>query len=87
MSKKEHSQRIGYGTGRYILDLGLKYVGDYLSSMVSEDLKEVDDDKIFEPIWEYGVHGRMLSEPIFDIGTPTNWLHMMREFSSIGLLM
>ena len=79
--EQEHEQEIRYGTGRYILDVGLSYV-DYNHKQRSLlDSKELDDDIVFEPLWEIGVMGLLLSEPIFDIGTPENWLYTLQHFS------
>jgi len=79
-------QMTGYGTGRYIIDSGLSYMGNYSSLLVSEDFKELDDDKIFELIWENGVFGIILSDPIFDIGTPTTWLDTITNYPNMRLL-
>ena len=70
--KDKSAQQIGYGTGRYILYSGLSYLGDYLPQVALQQTEELDDDKILQPLWEQLVYGIMLSEPIFDIGIPTN---------------
>lgn len=73
--KKQHTQRIGYGTGRYILGSGLDYFVDSLSQTGSgkaNELNELDDDALFALLWDKGVQGTILDEPIFDIGTPEN---------------
>ena len=73
------THKIGYGTGRYILASGLSYLNDYLSHVKIEEAEELDDDKIFEPLWNQLVYGIVLSEPIFDIGTPKNWLYTLKK--------
>ena len=81
--KKQHTQRIGYGTGRYILHSGLSYLGDYLPQVELQQSEELDDDKILQPLWEQLMYGIILSEPIFDIGIPTNWLRTIPKFCSM----
>ena len=71
--KDKSVQQVGYGTGRYILHSGLSYLGDYLPQVAIEQSEELDDDKILQPLCEQLVYGIMLSEPIFDIGSPANW--------------
>jgi UTP--glucose-1-phosphate uridylyltransferase len=71
--EKRQTQQIGYGTGRYVLDSGLNYLSDFLSHMKLQEPEEWDDDRVFEPLWEKGVRGIVLSEPIFDIGTPDSF--------------
>jgi UTP-glucose-1-phosphate uridylyltransferase len=83
--KKQHTQRIGYGTGRYILHSGLSYLGDYLPQVALQQSEEIDDDKILQPLWEKSMYGTMLSEPIFDIGIPTNWLCAVENFCTVDL--
>ena len=78
------SQQIGYGTGRYILHSGLNYLGDYLPQVAMEQSEELDDDKILQPLWEQLMYGIMLSEPIFDIGIPTNWLCTVAKFCTVN---
>ena len=83
--KEKQEQHIGYGTGRYILYSGLSYLGDYLPQMALQQSEELDDDKILQPLWEQLMYGIMLSEPIFDIGKPTNWLHTMTNFTNTDI--
>ena len=83
--KDKSAQQIGYGTGRYILHSGLSYFGDYLPKVALQQSEELDDDKILQPLWEQLVYGIMLSEPIFDIGIPTNWLHTMTNFTNTDI--
>ena len=68
----ERIQRIGYGTGRYIFGPGFDYFVDSLSQTESLKADELDDDALFAPLWDKGVRGTVLDEPIFDIGTPEN---------------
>ena len=79
------SQQIGYGTGRYILHSGLSYLGDYLPQVALHQSEEIDDDKILQPLWEKSMYGTMLSEPIFDIGIPINWLCAVENFCTVNL--
>jgi UTP--glucose-1-phosphate uridylyltransferase len=83
--KDKSAQQIGYGTGRYILHPGLSYLGDYLPQVASQQSEELDDDKILQPLWEKSMYGTMLSEPIFDIGIPSNWLQSIRNVCSVAL--
>jgi len=84
-SQAKAAQQIRYGTGRYILASGLNYLGDYLSHVAKKNSEELDDDKIFEPLWKQLVYGIVLSEPIFDIGTTTNWVHTITKFCNVDL--
>jgi len=79
--EEEYEQEVGYGTGRYILDSSIKYLDDNLTHESMQESEELDDDKVFELLWERGVKGLLLSEPIFDIGTPENWLYALQHFS------
>ena len=81
----KRAQQVGYGTGRYILNSGLSYLSDYLPHVELQELEELDDDKVFDPLWNQLVHGIVLSEPIFDIGTPTNWLQAITKFCNVDL--
>ncbi|MEA1867467.1 MAG: sugar phosphate nucleotidyltransferase [Thermodesulfobacteriota bacterium] len=83
--KDKSAQQIGYGTGRYILHSGLSYLGDYLPQVALQQSEELDDDKILQPLWEKSMCGTMLSEPIFDIGIPTNWLCTIANFCTVDL--
>ena len=83
--KDKSAQQIGYGTGRYILHSGLSYLGDFLPQVAIEQSEELDDDKILQPLCEQLVYGIMLSEPIFDIGIPTNWLCTIANFCTVYL--
>jgi len=84
--KDKSAQQIGYGTGRYILHPGLSYLGDYLPQVALQQSEELDDDKILQPLCEESMYGTMLSEPIFDIGSPANWLHTMTNFTNTDIL-
>lgn len=79
-SRETNSKYIRYGTGRYILGTGLKYLNEYLSSLGIGKSEELDDDMVFEPLWKQGVRGIILNEPIYDVGTPENWFHTVEEF-------
>ena len=83
--KDKSAQQIGYGTGRYILHSGLSYLGDYLPQSAIQQSEELDDDKILQPLWEQLMYGTLLSEPIFDIGIPTNWLCTVAKFCTVDL--
>jgi hypothetical protein len=82
--KKKDKHEIGYGTGRYILDAGFTHVENNLTRYSIDDSKELDDDIIFEPLWERGVNGLLLTEPIFDIGSPENWLYTLQHFRLVS---
>ena len=69
---KKRLQQIGYGTGRYILGSGLEYLIKPLSQRRPRKGKELDDTNVFSPLWDQGIRGTILHEPIFDIGTPEN---------------
>jgi len=79
-SKETTSKHIRYGTGRYILGTGLNYLTEYLLYSQVRESEELDDDRIFEPLWEHSVRGIVLYEPIHDVGTPRNWSHSVKEF-------
>ncbi len=81
---ERNKQEVGYGNGRYILDDGLTYVADKTTHKSMQKSKELDDNEIFRLLWERGVKGLLLSEPIFDIGTPENWLNTLQN---VGLTM
>ena len=81
--KENCSCQIGYGTGRYILDLDFANLINSLPQNVSDasvGTKEVDDVDLFMLLWNKGVRGIVLDEPIFDIGTPENFCSAMQEF-------
>lgn len=82
--KEKRAQHIGYGTGRYILGPGLGYLTDYLSRVETEGSEELGDDLLFESLWGHGVRGMVLSEPIFDIGTPINLFHSLAKLYEIN---
>jgi UTP--glucose-1-phosphate uridylyltransferase len=79
-SQETAPNQIRYGTGRYILGTGLMYLKEYMLQQQTGESEELDDDKVFEPVWEQGVHGMVLSEPVYDVGTPGNWLHTVQEY-------
>jgi UTP-glucose-1-phosphate uridylyltransferase len=83
-SEQDREQQIGYGTGRYILDSGLRYLGDNFTHGSLQKSEELDDDKVFQPLFKKGIMGLLLSDPIFDIGTPENWLYTLQHFSLIS---
>ena len=83
-SRLRTERQIGYGTGRYILSCGLKHVKAHLSEAETLESKEFDDDKLFEPLWGRGVRGVALLEPIYDVGSPVNWAHSVRELLKKG---
>jgi len=71
---------IGFGTGRYILNSGSISRNRDLLQAEKTDAREMDDDKIFEPLWQQGVCGIVLPEPIYDVGTPLNWQHCIKKW-------
>jgi UTP-glucose-1-phosphate uridylyltransferase len=79
-SRETASNQIRYGTGRYILGTGLGYLNEYLLLSGIRKSEELDDDRVFEPLWEQGVRGIVLNEPIHDVGVPENWLRCLKEF-------
>lgn len=78
------THKVGYATGRYILGSGLSYLNDYLNHVEMEESEELDDDKLFEPLWEQGVRGIVLYDPILDIGTPANWFCVLSTIYERG---
>lgn len=72
-SYENHSQKIGYGTGRYILDSGLVYLAHSFFKNEQNTKKQWDDKNVFEPLFGKEILGIVLNEPIFDIGTPENY--------------
>ena len=80
LSRGTTSKYRRYGTGRYILGTGLKYLNEYLSSLGIGKSEELDDDMVFEPLWKKGVYGILLKKPIHDVGVPENWLRCMQDF-------
>jgi UTP-glucose-1-phosphate uridylyltransferase len=72
-SRETASKEIRFGTGRYILSTGLGYLNEYLLLSGIIKSEELDDDRVFEPLWKEGVRGIVLNEPIYDVGTPRNW--------------
>jgi UTP--glucose-1-phosphate uridylyltransferase len=82
----KRTQRVGYGTGRYILDSGLTYLDNYVFHAGLQETEELDDDKILESLIEPQLlRGIVLSNSILDVGTPTNWLHAITEFRNADL--
>lgn len=72
VSNQKETNKIGYGTGRYIISGGLRYLFD---SLLQKDLLEdegIEDEKLFSKLWREGVRGIILNKPIFDVGTPAN---------------
>jgi NDP-sugar pyrophosphorylase family protein len=80
-SQETASKEIRFGTGRYILGTGLMYLQEYLLQQHIGKSEELDDDMVFEPLWEQGVHGILLKKPIHDVGILENWLRCVKEFA------
>ena len=70
---ENHSQEIGYGTGRYILGSGLDYLANFFCKNEQNTKKQWDDNIVLEPLFDKEILGIALNEPIFDIGTPENY--------------
>jgi len=81
-SRETNSKDIRYGTGRYILSTGLKYLNEYVLQSGTKESGELDDDRVFEPLWEQGVYGILLNKPIHDVGIPENWSQCVKELFS-----
>lgn len=78
-SHGKNTQQVRYGTGRYILGSGLEYLDDYLSDLAIDKSEELDDNMIFKPLWKQFVQGIVLREPIYDIGSPPNWISTIKS--------
>jgi UTP--glucose-1-phosphate uridylyltransferase len=70
---ENHSREIGYGTGRYILGSGLVYLTNPFCKNEQNTKKHLDDNIVFEPLFDKEILGIALKEPIFDIGNPENY--------------
>jgi UTP-glucose-1-phosphate uridylyltransferase len=78
--REDRAQRVAYGTGRYILAHGFCYFTESLLRQTKRDGVEFDDDRLIEPLWNQTVHGIILPEPIYDVGTPQNWRSTITHF-------
>ena len=53
--------------------------------MALQQSEELDDDKILQPLWEKSMYGIMLSESIFDIGSPANWCQSITKTCNVDV--
>jgi UTP-glucose-1-phosphate uridylyltransferase len=75
----ERTRRIGYATGRYILPNGLSHMEEIILQTEIQNGEELDDEIFFSYSLNKDVRGAILPEPIFDIGSPANWLLALTE--------
>jgi UTP-glucose-1-phosphate uridylyltransferase len=87
-SNQTSANKIGYGTGRYILANGFRHLKGTLLQTENQNIDEIDDSHIFAPLWIHDIRGVFLREPIYDVGIPENWhfaiqaqLHQQRSDS------
>jgi UTP--glucose-1-phosphate uridylyltransferase len=77
--KKETAGNVAYGTGRYILPRGLMDINGTAQNLLIER-EEIGDDQILECLWRQDTFGLELPGPIYDIGSPENWLVAKADF-------
>ena len=78
---QECAEEVKYSTGRYILANGFSHIQDTFPQRKNQNSVEFDDDLIFVSLWNQDVRGIVLTEPIYDMGSPQNWRYAISQFS------